>query len=115
MHSIIGYKCVQIMNCPMFLSTSPSDFWTKRWNMLIHNLLKRGIYKPIRRHCSIFLATAAVFIFSGVMHEWVVHICFVYHRTNIPQDAFFKPSNIVFGANMAFFVYGFVPIALEKA
>jgi hypothetical protein len=32
---------------PLFLSKSPSDFWGKRWNRLIHSILKDSVYKPV--------------------------------------------------------------------
>ena len=48
------------------------------------------------------------------MHEWVVHTSFMYHRTDIPEAAFYKPSNIALGANFAFFAYCFIPVAMEK-
>lgn len=33
---------------PLFCATSPSDFWGRRWNSLVHHHLKKGVYKPFR-------------------------------------------------------------------
>jgi hypothetical protein len=58
------------MRNPMFLSKSPSDFWSRRWNLLIHRVLKGGVYKPIRKHFkSAALASIAAFMASGAFHE----------------------------------------------
>ena len=66
-----------ITNNPMFLSTSPSDFWGRRWNNLIHTGLKQGIYKPIRWNTgNRTLASVAAFVASGLYHELVWKILF---------------------------------------
>ena len=77
--------------------------------------VQRSIYKPVRRYYSAFASLIAVFVFSGLMHEWLVHACFKYHRLNIPEAAYYKPSNIVIGMNFYFFTWGFVPITIERA
>jgi len=99
-----GYECYEMVLNPMFKSTSVSDFWGKRWNLLVHRGLKNGIYKPIllRRHhqhhditttCSNqilsssslssspplslsdkIVASGATFLVSGIIHEYVMLI-----------------------------------------
>jgi hypothetical protein len=57
---------------PMFLSESVSDFWGRRWNNLIHEALKQGIYKPVRAATkSKSLASLSAFVISGLCHELV--------------------------------------------
>eukprot|EP00546_Thalassionema_frauenfeldii_P012146 CAMPEP_0178918672 /NCGR_PEP_ID=MMETSP0786-20121207/13954_1 /TAXON_ID=186022 /ORGANISM="Thalassionema frauenfeldii, Strain CCMP 1798" /LENGTH=58 /DNA_ID=CAMNT_0020592403 /DNA_START=719 /DNA_END=892 /DNA_ORIENTATION=+ len=55
---------------PLFTSRSPSDFWGRRWNLLVHSLLKGGIFKPVRKYFSSTVATVAAFLASGALHEW---------------------------------------------
>lgn len=41
--------------------------------MLVHGILKRGVYKPMRSHnFSRLVASTAAFIASGVFHEWLL-------------------------------------------
>lgn len=37
---LFGYKVVQGMRNPMLEATSPSDFWGRRWNVLVHSVMK---------------------------------------------------------------------------
>lgn len=73
------------------------------------------MYKPIRQRWPAPASSLATFVVSGLMHEWIIHAAFVYHRTNIPEGAYYKPSNIVLGTNFLFFAYGMVPVAIEKS
>jgi len=69
---------IYITNNPMLLSTSPSDFWGRRWNKLIHMGLKQGIYKPVRWHTgNRTLASVAAFAASGLYHEYVWRVLFM--------------------------------------
>eukprot|EP00584_Thalassiosira_punctigera_P010869 CAMPEP_0172545780 /NCGR_PEP_ID=MMETSP1067-20121228/15645_1 /TAXON_ID=265564 ORGANISM="Thalassiosira punctigera, Strain Tpunct2005C2" /NCGR_SAMPLE_ID=MMETSP1067 /ASSEMBLY_ACC=CAM_ASM_000444 /LENGTH=426 /DNA_ID=CAMNT_0013332595 /DNA_START=168 /DNA_END=1448 /DNA_ORIENTATION=- len=71
------YETYEIVLNPMFRSTSPSEFWGRRWNTLVHRGLKNGVYKPARsRTSSKMLAVLATFAVSGVIHEFVNHVMF---------------------------------------
>eukprot|EP00549_Striatella_unipunctata_P016889 CAMPEP_0118708116 /NCGR_PEP_ID=MMETSP0800-20121206/21668_1 /TAXON_ID=210618 ORGANISM="Striatella unipunctata, Strain CCMP2910" /NCGR_SAMPLE_ID=MMETSP0800 /ASSEMBLY_ACC=CAM_ASM_000638 /LENGTH=179 /DNA_ID=CAMNT_0006611193 /DNA_START=161 /DNA_END=697 /DNA_ORIENTATION=- len=37
---VTGKSTIHVMNSPMTMSTSPSDFWGHRWNMVQHGSLK---------------------------------------------------------------------------
>lgn len=102
---LTGYKVLQAMNNPMLEATSPSDFWGRRWNVLIHLALKRGVYKPVRKYASALIASLAVFVASGLFHEWLVHAIFVYKRDS---------EGAILGSNSAFFVWNFVVILCER-
>jgi len=67
-----GFKTITVTDNAMLKCTSISDFWGRRWNQLIHGLLKRGIYKPIRRHYSPATAALGAFCASGIIHEYIV-------------------------------------------
>eukprot|EP00978_Attheya_sp_CCMP212_P012285 scaffold30497_cov51-Attheya_sp.AAC.1 len=43
--TIAGYKTVSFMNHPLLLSTSPTDFWARRWNRVVQGLLKVRVHK----------------------------------------------------------------------
>ncbi|XVF77327.1 hypothetical protein PTKIN_Ptkin14bG0034200 [Pterospermum kingtungense] len=60
-----------------YLSTSLQDFWGRRWNLMVTNLLRHTIYKPVRSFSDMLLgpkwapllAVPAAFVVSGLMHE----------------------------------------------
>ncbi|XP_022734541.1 probable long-chain-alcohol O-fatty-acyltransferase 1 [Durio zibethinus] len=60
-----------------YLSTSLQDFWGKRWNLMVTNLLRHTIYKPVRLFSDNLLgskwaplaAVLVAFLVSGLMHE----------------------------------------------
>jgi len=67
----------RVTNFPLFLADSPSDFWGRRWNNLIHVDLKRGIYKPVRSYTNNrTVASVSAFVVSGVLHEYVWKVLF---------------------------------------
>ncbi|PIA58965.1 hypothetical protein AQUCO_00400076v1 [Aquilegia coerulea] len=59
------------------LSTSLGNFWSKRWNLMVSNLLKSTIHEPTRslftpvvgRRWAIHPAILATYVVSGLMHE----------------------------------------------
>ena len=52
-------------------NTSIRSFWN-HWNLPVHRWCMRHIYKPIQKlGYSKFVATCAVFLFSGIMHEYI--------------------------------------------
>lgn len=91
------------MDNPMFESESPSDFWGKRWNLLIHNCLKGAIYKPVRSLGGTkAMAVFGAFFASGLFHEWIV------------PCVFFDYPN-VFGRQSVFFAWQAMLVAVEAA
>jgi hypothetical protein len=110
--STLGYRCTPMMKSPILEATSPSDFWGRRWNVLVHAAMKRGMYKPVRRRTnSPLVASLAVFVASGVFHEWLVHACFLYGRQhdNHRRDG----GGVRIGSQAAFFVWNFGVVAME--
>jgi hypothetical protein len=70
---LTGHPTQPISDAPLQHCSSPSDFWGRRWNNLIHTCLKNGVFKPIRSlggHT--VLAVVATFIASGLFHEWLL-------------------------------------------
>jgi hypothetical protein len=69
-----GYQVETVMKNPLFEAKSPTDFWSRRWNLLVHRVLKGGVYKPIRKYNSATIACIAVFVASGAFHEWLLTV-----------------------------------------
>jgi hypothetical protein len=109
----------RVTDHPMFLSESPSDFWGRRWNNLIHVDLKQGIYKPIRRKTgNRTLASIVVFCVSGIYHEYVWMLLFFVTTAQAKETdgGGCCPScycDTWFGKQLLFFGWNGVLIALE--
>lgn len=43
-----GYDTLQLFDRPLTMSRSPTEFWTKRWNMYVRGLLKVSIHLSVR-------------------------------------------------------------------
>ena len=41
---VFGIQTINVTNNPIFQSKSPSDFWSKRWNILVHGVLKVSLF-----------------------------------------------------------------------
>jgi hypothetical protein len=113
-----GYKMEPVMNNPVFGSTSPSDFWGRRWNLLVHGALKRGVFKPVRKYFSKSVAVTCTFLASGLMHEWLLLAVFTVlphqldETTGICHDDCFTT---VFGGAIVFFLWQALVIMVELA
>lgn len=106
-----GLKTNVSMRNPMLEATSPSDFWGKRWNTLVHGVLKRGVYKPVRRHSSAFMASLAAFVASGVFHEWIVSVMAFKRECPGDEPDCYQPE---IGSNATFFLWNAGVIAVES-
>lgn len=70
-----GIKTVQLNFNPLTASSSPSDFWGRRWNRLVSSGLKRGIFRPFRKNgYGRNTAALATFLVSGLLHEYILVI-----------------------------------------
>jgi len=103
-----GVATAEFSNNPLTRCTSLSDFWGRRWNSLIHSVLKGGVYKPMRLVASAGVASIATFVASGLFHEWLLYVYSVKATTN--ENAPPTPS---YGMHMIFFAYNAVAITLE--
>eukprot|EP00527_Entomoneis_sp_CCMP2396_P009259 CAMPEP_0198138272 /NCGR_PEP_ID=MMETSP1443-20131203/1695_1 /TAXON_ID=186043 /ORGANISM="Entomoneis sp., Strain CCMP2396" /LENGTH=333 /DNA_ID=CAMNT_0043799983 /DNA_START=271 /DNA_END=1272 /DNA_ORIENTATION=+ len=101
---LTGFKTQPLMDNPFFSSTSVSDFWGRKWNLLVHACLKNGVYKPVRLCGGSALAgVLSSFLASGLLHEWILFMIFP-QQENQPRP---------FGATTAFFVWQAGLISLE--
>jgi len=103
MQTIGGCQTEAVTNQPLFASKSPSDFWSNRWNKLIHTGIKQGVYKPVRFYSgSNDLAVLVSFAVSGLFHEYVwllMFRCNSHEDENVPRLLRFGKSMLFFGWN----------------
>ncbi|ORX47057.1 hypothetical protein DM01DRAFT_1327425 [Hesseltinella vesiculosa] len=104
--ALFGVRYIDIFNSPI-LSSSPRDFWSRRWNMVMHNtfhdkvFLKESDKSPIdkkRKATSSFWSSnngrgLLVFILSGVLHEMIV--CANSREVTLENTAFFLVHGVV--------------------
>jgi len=114
-----GYRAVESMRNPVMEATSPSDFWGRRWNVAVHGALKRGVFKPVRKFSSSFVAALMAFIASGLFHEYLVHLTVMYNKEpRVADDNVCNALNTDYkpqlGSNMAFFAWNGVIMVTEK-
>ncbi|KAG9137289.1 hypothetical protein Leryth_014920 [Lithospermum erythrorhizon] len=107
---ITGLEIDQPSNKP-HLSTSVQEFWGKRWNAPVSNILYSTICFPVRSAsekvlgkglCSTCVGVMASFVVSGLMHEllyyhmtlvatsWEVTLYFVMHGVVVSIEIVFK-------------------------
>ncbi|MBX3460628.1 MAG: hypothetical protein KF696_11805 [Planctomycetes bacterium] len=55
-----------------FASANLRDFWGKRWNIAYTEMMQEAVQRPLRRRPR--LATFAIFVFSGLLHEVAVSL-----------------------------------------
>jgi len=109
---VTGYQTKKVMNNPLGGATSPSDFWGRRWNMLVQSVLKGGVYKPLRKHrFSPTVAAISTFLMSGLFHEWLVYGIFATACAADPSGpTCYRP---LYGGAMVFFGWQALLIAFE--
>jgi hypothetical protein len=110
---VTGYQTKPVMKNPLGGAKSPSDFWGRRWNLLVQSVLKGGVYKPFRKYgYSPTTAVIATFLASGLFHEWLAHGLF---STSCLDDlsetsSCYRPT---YGGSLIFFSWQSVLIAGE--
>jgi D-alanyl-lipoteichoic acid acyltransferase DltB (MBOAT superfamily) len=68
-----GVNATPIMNAPI-LAQSLSEFWGKRWNLAFRDLVHRFVFRPVFGRLGVAGATMAVFLVSGLIHEFVISL-----------------------------------------
>ncbi|MCA9709215.1 MAG: hypothetical protein KDK70_25450, partial [Myxococcales bacterium] len=57
------------------LARSPRDFWGQRWNLIVNDLAYRLVFLPLGGIRRPLRSTLAVFVISGVVHEYFIVAC----------------------------------------
>ena len=68
-----GVHATPLMQRPA-AATSLADFWGQRWNTAFRDLAYQLVYQPLARQWGARQAMAAVFLFSGVLHDLAISI-----------------------------------------
>lgn len=112
---VTGLQLEEMWVDPLSKSNSFSDFWSRRWNLSVHTTLKRGVFLPVRRYFSKYVALIATFLASGLFHEWLVWITFS-PINEVEEDCSnarcFQPT---YGPATVFFLFQALLIAVEFA
>lgn len=105
---LTGISTMSFSNYPLTRSTSPSDFWGRRWNRIIGSGLRRGVYVPARKVGMTRLQGAVLtFATSGILHEYM--LLFMTFRGG-DKTLRFSPQ---YGNHLIFFLWCGVVIVLE--
>ena len=111
---LVGVETKRVMSNAIFDSSSPSDFWGRKWNTLIHGVLKRATFKPAVRHFPKSIAAMAAFLASGLFHEWILSAIFYVHDYERDErgqcQQCYQPS---YGRNLLFFSINAIIMATE--
>jgi hypothetical protein len=67
---LMGFPVEKVFVNPL-AATSLGDFWGRRWNRIMSGLLRDLLFTPLARHVGVIVAAGAVFLYSGVVHEFV--------------------------------------------
>jgi alginate O-acetyltransferase complex protein AlgI len=55
-------------------SRSPSEFWSRRWNLAFSEMLQVALRRPLRPALGPTAATGAAFLLSGLLHEAAISL-----------------------------------------
>jgi D-alanyl-lipoteichoic acid acyltransferase DltB (MBOAT superfamily) len=69
----LGVAAKPVMRSPL-LASSLAAFWSKRWNTAFNTLACDLAYRPLARRLGSALATLAVFLISGLIHDLVISL-----------------------------------------
>lgn len=70
---IVDVDAQPIMNKPL-RATSLANFWGARWNLAFHDIGRIFVWHPLAKRWGALVATIAVFLFSGVVHDLVMSL-----------------------------------------
>jgi hypothetical protein len=68
-----GVDAQPIMQRPAS-TMSLADFWGRRWNTAFRDLAHQLVYRPLARQWGARRAMAAVFLFSGLLHDLAISV-----------------------------------------
>jgi len=69
---ITGWYIPPMFNYP-YLSQSPRDFWSRRWNMMVHRFVHKHFFLPMKKAgLPTILPVICIGLFTSVLHEYLV-------------------------------------------
>jgi alginate O-acetyltransferase complex protein AlgI len=94
----MGIDAEPIMSKPI-LSSSLSEFWSKRWNLGFRQLAHQFIFRPLHQRTGVGVAGFVVFVASGLIHDLVISL----------------PARGGYGLPTAYFVLQGLGVAAERS
>jgi alginate O-acetyltransferase complex protein AlgI len=94
----VGANCRALFLAPLY-ATSLTEFWGRRWNLAFSEMAAAAVFRPLRRWAGVRTATAAVFLFSGLLHELAISL----------------PVRAGFGLPMLYFALHAAAVPVEQA
>jgi hypothetical protein len=70
----LGLALEECFDAP-FLARSPRNLWSRRWNRIVHRWLLTYAFRPLGGRRRPLRTTVAVFLVSGLLHEYLVVAC----------------------------------------
>lgn len=72
--TLLGFGTNEVFRAP-FLARSPADFWGHRWNLFVSDFFRRRLFLPLAKGNHVYRGAFAVFLVSGLAHEYFVFVC----------------------------------------
>lgn len=94
---VAGREAGTLMLAPE-ASCSLSEFWGRRWNTAFRDFSHQTLFRPLTSRYGASVATLAVFVFSGLVHELAISI----------------PARAGYGGSMAYFLLQWLGIVIER-
>jgi alginate O-acetyltransferase complex protein AlgI len=73
-----GWRLAGVDARPMFraplAARSLAEFWGRRWNLAFSEMIALGVYRPLAGRLGRGPATAAAFLYSGLVHEVAISV-----------------------------------------
>lgn len=85
------------------LARSVSEFWGKRWNINVHDWLRRHCFLPFARNGHPIVGIVAGFLASAILHSWMVYVPLGLYWA-IPMGLFFLVQAMLMGIERVFCV-----------
>ena len=93
-----GLDATPLMQRPA-AACSLSEFWGRRWNTAFRDLAFPLVYQPLARRFGVRRAMAAVFLFSGVLHDAAISL----------------PARAGFGLPTLYFLVQAIGVEIERS
>jgi hypothetical protein len=110
-----GVSTKKVFDSPFLKSTSPTDFWTKRWNIMIQPVMRGGVFLPAKIFFPKKVALLITFVVSGLYHDYVWFCVFyspkhLYDEKGVCEDCYEHK----FGRVTLFFLFVGIIVLLER-
>ncbi|KAG7357365.1 membrane bound O-acyl transferase family protein [Nitzschia inconspicua] len=110
-----GLAMEDFSDSPLTQSTSPSDFWGRRWDKPVESALKRGCFRPLRQAgYSRNTAALMTFMVSGFIHEFVLYFMSLRQHSHSALGSYDYSTSPTRGRQCLFFIINGVLLVIER-